>query len=64
MRNQPDFDPNVAELINGVPTAKNQDGQTLEELEKEFEENSSASPLKVAITDNQRLSAFEGFPLC
>jgi len=27
-----DYDPEVADLVDGIPTAKNQDGETLEQF--------------------------------
>jgi len=43
MRNKVDHDDSVAELVDGTPTAKNQNGMTygeyLEEMEKEEGDN-------------------------
>ena len=53
-----DFDPEIAELVDGVPTAKNQEGDTLESLIKEFKSLSDND-----LEEDEESSIFDGFPL-
>jgi len=59
--NQVDYDPKVSELINGIPTAKDQDGITMEERTMTYIVYSNTNEVIICVPETEDITITEFF---